>query len=188
MNLKNIIGLNLRDALEAIEDKSLPIKVGAKYGNNYFYCGTVGDLEKNLEKLSEEKHKEFVAARERTKGELEASVRNFPKIRSRVLIGNIPLTKWIESVKACALEYDEYRTKATLDFLMDCGKWAEKVRDGRNALNNSEKRLEGFMPLGSRGVMDAFFSSPVADDACPLVLIISGYEAGKYWTVDEAKK
>lgn len=188
MNPRDIIGLNLSDALEAIEDKPLSLKVGGKYGTGYFYCGTVGDFEMRIDELSDEKHKEFFTARDRTKNELEASVRNSPRIKSRVLCGDIPMAEWIESAKALALEFDEYRTKATLDFLMDCGKWADKVRDGRNALNNAQKRLDGFMPLRTRGVMDAFFSSPVADDACPLVLIISGYESGCYWTIDEAKK
>lgn len=188
MNLKHIIGMDLDDALKEIKDKKTPLKVGAKYGTAFFYCGTVGDFEKHIDEISDKEYKKICKAYEHTKSELEGVVRRFPRIRNRIPDYKLSLTAWIEAAKGYAKDFDEYYTNGTLDFLCDCGKWAQKVKDNRYTLENAEKKVQGFMPLRTRGVMEAFYTAPAADSACPLVLIISGYEIGDYWTVEESNE
>ena len=185
MNIKQAIGYELSDALDMLMDVDSPLKVGARDGTNYFYCGTASDLKKNLDKVSRECYQNFKILAENSALSLEADVRRFPHLPNRISSETMLLGEWVCEVKSLAESLES--SVRWLDFLADCGRWQEKVRDRRRTAKNARDRFRQFIPLNKRGVVDAFYADPAADADRPSVLIISGYEVGEWWTMEDSR-
>lgn len=146
------------------------LKVGAKNGSGFFYCGTVGDFLENMEDNSDLLRKHAISILQAAKRRLNQRISNPPTIDrfTREQLrgdGNPNLT------------FQNYR------FYVE--HWFSGVYGLKQAADNHEQRYDAFKPLDKRDVVEVRESLAAADPGVT-ALIIEGYELGRYWTMDEA--
>lgn len=146
-----------------------PVKVGAKDGSSYIYTGVVDDLDLaelnfNCETAA---RNAYLAIKKRYKDEL---CRLKPKLK-KLLMEQIKQTdggKLI--VKRGAAKTTDAKALAS-------------VGRAYNLLIDCKYRLDAYTPLASREVLEVFRGYECGH---PTVIMISGFEVGKYWLISEA--
>lgn len=154
-------------ASEALKDVPFEtnLKVGCKLGNGYFYCGTVGDF---LDHIKEYSDILFDHAKERYNKSKDISDKAITLFCSDIFAkmkDDAFTDKYLESIEPCF----------------------ERISRYINTTKNAKKRIDSFKPLKDREVIDVFRADRASENAECLVLIVSGSERGKFWTLDEAK-
>lgn len=145
------------------------LKVGAENGSAFFYCGTVGDFIANITDYSLLCKQNALDTFERAKSRLDYRVKNPPTVETFVQ------SEMKNDKKDFSMDnffrYVQHYFKS-LDRLI-------------NSLENAKSKLEKFKPLTEREVVEIREADPVADQDVTIA-IITGYEAGSYWTAKEA--
>ena len=145
------------------------LKVGASDGSGFFYCGTVGDFITNMDDYSslceKNAHTSVIVA----KKTLETRVKNPPSI-DRFIRSEIKKPKHDFSLK---------------NFEFYLRHYLDAIDRLTNAVDNAVVIESKFKHLDQREVVEIREASQVSDPGV-LICIISGYEKGAYWTMDEA--
>lgn len=139
------------------------IKVGAINGTSYFYIGTAGDLANNAEKYN-------------------ATLRSYWKVKAdreknaiTKLSEDTSISSYIRQVKDKPI--------STKGFLIYLDGVFRKITIRTDRMNDSIDHLRTFVPLMRRQVIRCERASDVVDNS--LVIVVTGYEQGKLWTVQE---
>lgn len=145
------------------------LKVGAEEGSSFFYAGTVGDFLDHMENYSYllERYAQNV-------------VDNAVRVRDQKINNPLTIDRFIKQQMRQldpAISLDDYKTYLARYF--------DGVARAINAVNKAKEAQEGFKYLHQRKVIKIFESDPVADYDTT-IMIIEGYEKGKYWTISEA--
>lgn len=135
------------------------LKVGAKNGAGYFYCGTVGDFKANIDKISDV-----------IRNHLEQKYKN----HSRTV--EYDINNFISTAQAYDYVDISDRISAFEPMILQIAKHI-------NTKRNANERLRKFVPIKERDVADSFIS--MLEDNC-LAVTIDGTESGKFWGGFEA--
>ena len=151
--------------IEALEkySKNQALKVGSKEGNGYFYCGDVGDFIENLNAYSDIMHDHFVERYENAKENSETVISRFCSEVFQVVNKGMFTSDYISSIKPIF------------------GRIGKVVNTEANAKNLADR----YIPLIDRSVVDSYYADNVVDFDC-LILIVDGFESGKFWCMEEA--
>ncbi len=146
-----------------------PVKVGAKDGSSYIYTGVVDDLDlKELNLVCETAtNNAYLAIKKRYKDELHRLKPNLKKV----------LMAQIKAAGGGKLTVKRGAAKTT-----DAKALASAGR-AYNLLIDCKCHLDAYKPLASREVLDVFRGYECGH---PTVIMINGFEVGKYWLISEA--
>lgn len=146
-----------------------PVKLGAKDGSSYIYTGVVDDLDlKELNLVCETAtNNAYLAIKKRYKDELH---RLKPKLKKLLM----------EQIKAA--DGGKLKVKRGAAKTTDA-KALASVGRAYNLLIDCKYHLDAYKPLASREVLDMFRGYECGH---PTVIMIEGYETGKYWLISEA--
>ena len=168
MNLHESV-LNL-----AKKDPNTIVKIGASGGSSFFF---VGSAQEYLEKAK--------TCDELCLDEAKQTIRNN---KANLIRLDNDLT-WERFV---AIKEDEARKQGIRDtkymineaqFIIHQHRVEKKIKRCEKNLAKNELYLENFIMPSEREVEDFFIADPIVDTA--YVIIISGTELGKYWTLEE---
>lgn len=161
--------MKILNALEPYDYKK-PLKVGSSDGSGFFYCGTVGNFVEDMEDHSDLLRKHALASVQAANRRLNQRLSNPPTIDRFC-------REELRSDKP-NLTFENYR------FYVD--HYFAAIKGFKSAADTQEEHYEAFKPLSKREVVEIREASDAADPGVT-ILIIDGYELGKYWTVGEAK-
>jgi len=144
------------------------VKVGAKDGSGFFYAGTVNNFIENFDMIDKACKKEAKDTANRRKEELDklCSSAPTPEMWARKCVARDNLDDL-----NCA-RYEQ-----------NLGRHFHKIAHAAEAAKLAKDRNKYYAKLGSRNVIDCYASN--MDEDC-VIIIVEGYEVGKYWTLDEA--
>ena len=128
------------------------VKIGAKGGTSFFYCGDVETFLENIEEYSNDCYKTAKRTRDRA---------------------------W--------LRLEPYLQKPSEVTNQNYSMWLEELDKRSHVAHVTNFRFNEFKPLDERDILDSFIANETADKQRPLVIIVEGYERGKYWTLDAAE-
>lgn len=178
---------NLMEQINSMPSE-LKIKIGSNNGSGFFYCGTVGDFAEKIDEINDDLFKAFKAYERKTANALLHDAKRFPEFPERwEHLLKMPLENVIETMPDRVGKAETANTDF-LRFCSDIGKWADKILDLKHSAKTAKQRVENFTDLQTRNVVDYFLSDPTADNYRPFVIVISGEESGRYWTMEEAVK
>ena len=160
----------LLQLLKSTKHKS--VKIGAENGTGFFYVGSVDNFITNIERVDAACH---MAADHR--------VRNC-KTRMERLLKNCP-TPGMFSARLLAKGRVNEITAEGYNSLLN--EYFGKVRSLDEETKRAEELLEHYTTIELRTVVTCFEADPDVDEDC-LVIIIEGWELGKYWMLEEAKE
>jgi hypothetical protein len=145
------------------------LKVGAENGSAFFYCGTVGDFIANITDYSLLCKQNALDTFERAKSRLDYRVKNPPTVET-----------FVQS------EMKNDKKDFSMDnFFRYIQHYFKSIDRLINSLENAKIKLEKFKPLSERETIEIREADPIADQNAT-IMIITGYEVGSYWTVEEA--
>lgn len=161
--------MKILNALEPY-DYNKPLKVGASDGSGFFYCGTVGDFVEDMEDYSDLLRKHAQANVQAANRRLNQRLNNPPTIE-----------------RFCREELRSDKPNLSFEnFTFYVNHYFSAIKNLKSAADTQVFNYDAFKPLGKREVVDIREASYAADPGVT-ILIIEGYEIGKYWTVDEVK-
>ncbi len=160
--------MNIRRALDG-KPSSKKLKVGTRDGCAFFYCGTVGDFRQRLTEYSDLCAANAEAVLQDAQRRQEVCFRNPPTIERFIRT----------EVKS---DTPNFSLANYTKFLEAYFRKCERVTGG---VENAQRKLDGFVPLGKREVIEVREADHVADPDVT-VMIITGYEYGAYWMTSEA--
>lgn len=154
-------------------------KVGSSGGHSYFYIGTAAGLLGQMEDLSRHYRRSFRERwiNEQTALEMALSLAPTPGRFADAKIKAAGEHKAIAGKKSLGLtmeSYDQYVRE-----------WMKSVEMAYAKAATAKMKHEAFTPLDGRIVQETFRSIVPDEDAT--VVMINGYEAGRYWLVSELK-
>lgn len=159
--------MKIKDALYGMPSTKR-IKIGAENGTSFFYCGTIEDLLFKIDDYSlicrQNARKEVAEANNR----LSRLINNPPTIErfvKRELRKPIP-----------AVSIENYNLYVEM--------YLKIINRTLNSIDTKKFRLSTFEPLDKREVIEVREADPAVDEDV-IILIVSGYEVGSYWTTDE---
>lgn len=160
--------MKLPDLLRELEAEQ-KIKLGAADGVGYFYIGTAGDLLDRLDDYNAQAYRIAEGYYKRAKRNLEAAL-------AATCTPNLYAQKEITSIvpDISVAGYEGYLREFFTNVL------AEKQRFER-----AQVYLESYRKLDARQVEETRDADKAVDPEYKIVLV-SGYERGKYWFADEA--
>lgn len=147
------------------------VKLGAENGNGFFYAGKVNTLLKDTYKVDKVCHLAAKKAVTKYTNQLDRLCRYYPAP------GEYAMTL----IKNNAA--DEISAEHYLKFL---DKHFNKIKSTSAALGTAKDMLEHYKCLESRKVIRCEEANDTVDEDC-LVIIVEGYERGKYWMLNEAE-
>ena len=160
--------MKLKEYLKSL-DSNATIKVGGKDGSGYFYVGTPADMLENMDKyngmLIKSADKQVKFARDELDWFIEGLVTD---------------------VKVAGLRIDSNHLKDVLEYCLK----DETLKAAIKSKNKYEsyKRHRGVMGvLGEREVEEEIPADSAADEGVQIVLV-SGYEIGRFWFTGDVKK
>ena len=140
------------------------LKIGAHDGNGYFYCGTIADWKQHGGEYSESL-KDLVRSRYlKSKDNCKTLIMNLCK-------------DVVRSSEDGKMEVDDY-TESLENRLVNISK-------AINSRNNSKKRLDNYISVNNRVVMEHFEADLAIEYPECLVILVKGTESGKFWDCDE---
>lgn len=169
-------------------DFSRPYKIGCADGAGFFYCGadpnfpklnrmnrcavqaTIRTTQSRISNLPDLTYEEFVEA------QAEAIQKGLAEIKK--LKGRAPMPKEAAYVKS----------------LYPTGKWDHTMANRKRAalrerwtatLERLQERLSNYVPVEDREIVEIYDSITEPDVG---ICIITGQDAGKFWTLEEAQK
>ena len=155
-------------------DKEQDIKIGSKDGSSLWYCGNVTHFLVNAYN-SNVRLLDYARARVKSANERYERVLQTPVSEMDFVIAETKrATK--EGVEPIlnANAYFDWKSK-----------WWKKVSSAYKVLKTYKKQLEKFVPLLDREVISVVDADKTIEDNCK-VIIVEGYESGKYWKMSEA--
>lgn len=132
-------------------DPDAIVKLGARDGTGFFYCGDVKTLRENLGEYS------------RT---------------SKLMARRMKDRSYKRLIHTCKVGTERKS--------MDSHLWLKNIAHHAKSAYEYDVQHTDFKPLEKRSVLDVFQANKIADAAEPTVIIVTGYEYGNYWTMDEA--
>lgn len=151
--------MRLEDYLKTL-DKNTTVSLGAVKGTNYFYIGTVGELQKNLSTMSKELFANLYRTYEESYMYMLSAAKDFLETENEKIYY---VTKKKETEEA----------RQTFDHLHKTNKRFQAARN----------RIREFKPLKDREVVKVFDSAVEAN----LRIHIEGNEYGTMWTSKDVK-
>lgn len=146
------------------------IKLGADLGSGFFFCGSCELLKKREEDYDRELRTAAKNAAATAKKSRDFAVENPPSLSSFILA---------ELLHDNPNPTVESYTKSLTIWMKECVKRGETYKAAKERYDNYES-------LMSREVVRCTESDPAVDEN-KLIVIVRGYERGKYWLYDEAK-
>ncbi len=150
--------------------KDYKIKIGSVGGNGFFYMGTNTDMLRQM-KTYDRKAKDHI--RKTHTGALNTylvvrdNLPNFEKFKAYQKRKNLSAVS--------NLDYTKYRNA-----------WMKKLDRTYKRKLETEEHLKNYVELPKRQIIDQFEAINGIDEDT-MVIILDGYEIGKYWSFDEAK-
>lgn len=149
------------------------IKVGSKQGSSFFYCGTIGGLYHDLDKVEQ-------TLNAYNNGLIKALEQRLKSINS---IYKERFENWVDrcnKTKIYLTEQDKEKEWAKLTELKEKEKLSipRKIEAIRKHLNK---------PLLERNVLEMVDGISVDEKPCKIIYV-SGHEKGAYWTINEYAK
>lgn len=161
------IGMNFADFVENGEEMN--VKIGAKDGSAFFYCGTLTRLKYSFDIIDDNLQNWYMQRVEDTKAKLQRALNR----------------EWSPSVYA-SCRYRRSGTVGTYEEYMKAVQayFAELEKIRREHISAKEK-CQNREPLYLRTIYEFY---PSIDEPNTTIIIITGDEPGKYWTTNEYKK
>lgn len=154
---------------EWLETHSGKVEIGAKDGSGFFFIGYAEMLNDNLEIYDKQLKKIFTDAYTESKHRLAMLIKKAPN-----------LSDYLETEFRKAepdISFEGYQSHVK--------KHINKVIAAKASLIVRAKELDGLKPLQAREIIE--MNKSILDDGY-IKIIVSGYEKGKYWGVDEVKE
>lgn len=161
------IGMNFADFVESGDERN--VKIGAKDGSAFFYCGSLTKLKYSLDIIDDNLQNWYLQRVEETKAKLQRALNR----------------EWSPAVYASC----RYRRSGTVgtyeEYLKAVQAYFAELEKIRREHQTAKEKCENREPLYLREVYE-FYES--IDEPGTLIVIITGDETGKYWTTHEYKK
>lgn len=166
-----LIGMTLKEALKHIDEN---VKIGAKGGSSYFYCGDAKVLKGNL-------HFVNGCVKKATEKRFEAAE---ARVRALIRNENIGMAGYL---KHCAkgLEKIEDFAPTMEGFMEYLAAHMEKTIKTAKAVAPHREKVEQYKSLGDRQVLEAYMSVTEMNTVC---VLIEGRENGWFWDADECSE
>ena len=138
------------------------LKIGAKDGNGYFYFGTVSDWRENQKEYSDILKANHIVRRDKARETCEEAIQEF-----------------------CFDVAKHYHNGSISKVYMKSIEGAfSRISKLVNTKTNAERRVDIFIPLNERIVVEYWEADIAVDEDC-LVILVKGTEAGKFWDGSE---
>ncbi len=159
MNVKEIIGMRLADAIERlrVEAPDTLLHIGSQ--SAFFLIGTPEVCAKLLDEISDECFKEFRRYVDETNSKLKYIPEKIKALEHRLNENEITLVEFAQGLTRISGE--EIKTMLYL--------------------RSGTKKVDTFIPMRTRDVKDCY----VKEFEPGIAIIVGGDEVGKYWSVDE---
>lgn len=162
--MQDLIGMTIREAIMHIDDQNTPIKVGAKNGTSFIFCGPVCELFANLSNLELEHYTKSVKSISKQQIKMDNLLNSFPTP---------------ESYSRKIYEESDGTDIGTFEG------WEEAVRKHFKLLHRNKQQLIGMeskhenrVPFRNRKIVDMYTSISEPD---VWIFLIEGSEKGSYW-------
>ena len=162
--MQRLIGQTITEAVKQIDDKNTIVKIGAKRGTSFIFCGPVKELAAGMSELELEHFTKSVKAIAKQKIKIDNMLSSFPTLES--------------------YSRNVYEESSGVDIGTFEG-WEEAVRKHFKLLQRSKQRLIGMearhsnrIPLKNRTIVDVY---PSIVEPNTWIFIIEGFEKGNYW-------
>lgn len=145
------------------------LKLGAHNGSSFFYVGTVADVRENMDIYSRKLRNYARMQLINAQADLEQKLRNPPTLQ-RYAMAQVKTEKpdW------------------TIDgFHAQAAGWLRDVKKRTANLNMADRQYRAFVDLPIREVLSHFDADPLVDTDTT-VIIVEGFEKGRYWTASES--
>lgn len=145
------------------------LKLGAHNGSSFFYVGTVADVRENMDLYSRKLRNYAKMQLINAKADLEQKLRNPPTLQ-RYAMAQVKTEKpdW------------------TIDgFHAQAAGWLRDVKRLAGNLDKADRQYKAFADLPIREVLSHFDADPLVDTDTT-VIIVEGFEKGRYWTASES--
>lgn len=170
---------------ELTRHKKMNVKLGAKDGSSFIYCGKLGEL--NTEELDTK----FINHYERIGKEAERLIAYLNKKPKDYAQYEMELYRKYRRKRASLIKDQEPFDDAELREEFKAteegyGKWLEsikmRIRGAEHTKENASEKLKNFTPLGGREIVEAYMS---IDEIGTVIVIYKGEEEGVAWTTKE---
>lgn len=144
------------------------VKIGAESGNGFFYVGSVDNFQKNLNRITK-------ACKKAAQHEIDQK-----KARFERLCAEYP------TIEDFAKEYglSDKKDKLTAEnYISLLDRHFARIRKASELWALSQDNFSKFKPMTRREVIR--YDDSFVDEDC-LIVIVEGYEFGKYWMTSEA--
>ena len=180
--------MNLLEKLNEYDD-STPMKLGAIDGARYFYCGTVGEFKSKIGKYTEVGREAYAKCVDRYRTELDELIKDQPKLPVVCAWAwKSELCDVIDNIAETAI--NSVRSPERLQLLRwasQFGTWSRKTVAAANKFKAVSSLCDVWIPYGELYVTSCVDVDLAADPVGGIRVMIEGYEAGPYWTHEEAK-
>lgn len=164
-------GMILEEGFDIFSKSNLDIKVGAKNGSNFIFCGPAKELEGVIDTLEEKYLKQLDDYISSAKKNLNFNLNTFPTL---------------ESYSRSEFENSNGEDAGSFDgYIAAVNKHFEKINSCRKRLAMLNKRLEKRTNLRERKVLDVYNS--IVDQSTQII-IIEGHERGYAWDAKEYRE
>lgn len=159
MNIEEIIGMRLDDAIERfrVEAPDALLHIGSR--SAFFLIGTPAECAKLLDEISDECLEEFRRYVDETNGKLKYIPKKIKDLERRLNENKITLVEFAQEFTRISGE--EIKTMLYL--------------------RSGTKKVDMFIPMRERDVKDCY----VKEFEPGIAIVVGGDEVGKYWSVDE---
>ena len=158
----------LKKVLSNTEHKN--VKIGAENGSGFFYAGSIVNYLDNIERVDKACHLAAKQNVSRHKDRIDRMCRNCPTP---------------EAFARRCLARDEQEKMTSENYSQFLDAYYKKLCSVSEETQKAEDILNNWKVLAQRKVVRC--DDSIADEDC-LVVIIEGYELGRYWTLDEVPK
>lgn len=162
--MKELIGQTITEAVKRIDDKNTIVKVGAKRGTSFIFCGPINELNSSLSNLELDYFTKSVKDIAKQKIKIDNMISSFPTPES--------------------YSRNVYEKSSGVDIGTFEG-WEEAVKKHFKLLQRNKQRLIGMearhdnrIPLKNRTIVDIY---PSIAEPNTWIFIIEGFEKGNYW-------
>lgn len=166
--MQGLIGQTITKAVKQIDNKDTIIKVGAKKGTSFIFCGPAKELARSMSELELEHYTKSVKAISKQKIKIDNMLGSFPTLES--------------------YSRNVYEESSGVDIGTFEG-WEEAVRKHFKLLQRSKQRLIGMearhsnrIPLKNRTIVDIY---PSITEPNTWIFLIEGFEKGNFWDRNE---
>lgn len=136
------------------------IKIGSADGNGYFYCGTVADWNENCDAYSVAMKAHVLERYNNAFNSCQKSIKLFCE----------------NTIKASK----DHKT-ITEDYILSVENYFERIGKMVTTKNNAKKRMDLYVPIGDREVVEYFEADLAVEFPECLIILIKGSESGKFW-------